>query len=94
MPSYCVTGATGFIAASLVKSLLLHGHSVRATVRHPDDEEKVGFLWDLEGAKERLRLYKADLLDEGSFDDAIDGVDGVFHTACPVVIPRDIDDVQ
>ncbi|KNA10778.1 hypothetical protein SOVF_141130 [Spinacia oleracea] len=94
MPTYCVTGATGFIAAYLVKALLHHGDIVRATVRDPDNEEKVGFLWELEGAKERLTLFKADLLIDGSFDDAINGVDGVFHTACPVFLPPDTDDFQ
>ncbi|CAI0455762.1 unnamed protein product [Linum tenue] len=47
------------------------------------DEDKVGFLWELEGAKERLKLVKADLLVPESFDDAVRGVDGVFHTASP-----------
>ncbi|WMV10558.1 hypothetical protein MTR67_003943 [Solanum verrucosum] len=97
MPEYCVTGGTGFIAAYLIKSLLLKGHIVRTTVRDPvsfaDNAEKVGFLWELEGAKERLKILKADLLVEGSFDDAIQGVDGVFHTASPVLVPYD-DNIQ
>lgn len=42
------------------------------------------FLWDMDGAKERLKLFKADLMEEGSFDEAVNGVDGVFHTASPV----------
>lgn len=50
---------------------------------------KVGFLWELNGAKERLKLIKADLMVEGSFDEAIQGVDGVFHTASPVLVPVD-----
>lgn len=58
-----------------------------------DNAEKVGFLWELEGAKERLKILKADLLVEGSFDDAIEGVDGVFHTASPVLVPYD-DNIQ
>lgn len=50
-----------------------------------DDPEKVEHLMALEGAKERLHLFKADLLEEGSFDSAIDGCYGVFHTASPVI---------
>lgn len=91
MPAeYCVTGGTGFIASYLIRELLRRGHTVRATVRNPDDESKVGWLWDLhEGARERLRLVKADLTVDGSFDQAVDGVDGVFHTASPVLVPYD-----
>ena len=39
---------------------------------------------ELEGAKERLTLYKAELLDYNSLFEAINGCDGVFHTASPV----------
>ncbi|XP_031740819.1 tetraketide alpha-pyrone reductase 2 isoform X2 [Cucumis sativus] len=88
MPEYCVTGGTGFIASYLVKTLLENGHHVRTTVRNPD-YGRVGFLWEFNGAKERLKIVKADLLEEGSFDEAIEGVDGVFHTASPVLVPYD-----
>ncbi|KAG6759640.1 hypothetical protein POTOM_036124 [Populus tomentosa] len=87
MPEYCVTGGTGFIAAYLVKSLLEKGHTVRVTVRDPGNVRKVGFLQEFNGAKERLKIFKADLLEEGSFDEAIQGVDGVFHIAAPVLVP-------
>ncbi|KAH9626822.1 hypothetical protein KSS87_002467 [Heliosperma pusillum] len=86
MGEYCVTGGTGFIASYLIKYLLQQGHTVRATVRDPENVEKVGFLLELEGAKERLKLFKADLMVEASFDAAINGVDGVFHTACPELL--------
>ncbi|PIN22552.1 Flavonol reductase/cinnamoyl-CoA reductase [Handroanthus impetiginosus] len=86
---YCVTGGTGFIAAYIIKSLLDKGHSVRTTVRDPENVEKVGYLWELNGAKERLKIMKADLMVEGSFDEAVEGVDGVFHTASPVLVAND-----
>ena len=54
-----------------------------------ENEEKVGFLWEMKGAKERLKIMKADLMEEGSFDEAIQGVDGVFHAAAPVLVPYD-----
>lgn len=81
----CVTGASGYLASWLVKRLLLSGYHVIGTVRDPGNEKKLGHLWRLEGAKERLQLMKADLMEEGSFDDAIMGCDGVFHTASPVL---------
>lgn len=49
------------------------------------NEKKVVHLWELEGAKERLELVEADLSKEGSFDNALIGCEGVFHTASPVI---------
>ncbi|KAM1363663.1 hypothetical protein ACFX15_028015 [Malus domestica] len=80
----CVTGASGYIASWLVKLLLQRGYTVKATVRDPSDPKKTEHLLSLDGAKERLHLFKADLLEEGSFDTAVDGCQGVFHTASPV----------
>ncbi|XP_019151060.1 PREDICTED: cinnamoyl-CoA reductase 1-like [Ipomoea nil] len=81
----CVTGASGFIASWLVKLLLHRGYTVHATVRNLKDPSKVTHLLALDGAKERLNLFEADLLEENSFDDAINnGCEGVFHTASPV----------
>ncbi|KAL6129728.1 hypothetical protein ACLB2K_073077 [Fragaria x ananassa] len=82
----CVTGASGFIASWLVKLLLQRGYTVKATVRDPNDQKKTEHLLSLEGAKERLHLFKADLLDEGSFDSVVDGCECVFHTASPVLL--------
>ncbi|KAK0578661.1 hypothetical protein LWI29_013962 [Acer saccharum] len=79
----CVTGAGGFIASWIVKLLLEKGYTVRGTVRNPDDPKNV-HLRELEGAKERLTLCKADLLDFESLKLAINGCHGVFHTASPV----------
>ncbi|KAA8540543.1 hypothetical protein F0562_024538 [Nyssa sinensis] len=79
----CVTGAGGFIASWIVKLLLQKGYTVRGTVRNPDDP-KNSHLRELEGAKKRLILCKADLLDYGSLREAINWCDGVFHTASPV----------
>lgn len=80
----CVTGATGYIASWIVKLLLERNYTVHATVRDPNDHTKVGHLLGLDGAQERLHLFKANLLEEGSFDSAISGCHGVFHTASPV----------
>ncbi|KAJ4978119.1 hypothetical protein NE237_008899 [Protea cynaroides] len=79
----CVTGASGYIASWLVKLLLAKGYTVKASVRDPNDPKKIDHLLALDGAKERLQLFKANLLEEGSFDSIIDGCEGVFHTASP-----------
>ncbi|XP_050387748.1 phenylacetaldehyde reductase-like [Argentina anserina] len=81
----CVTGASGFIASWLVKLLLQRGYTVKATVRDPNDQKKTKHLLSLDGAKERLHLFQADLIEEGSFDSIIDGCVCVFHTASPVI---------
>ncbi|XP_012065609.1 phenylacetaldehyde reductase isoform X1 [Jatropha curcas] len=78
-----VTGASGYIASWLVKLLLQRGYRVKASVRDPNDPKKIEHLLALDGAKERLQLFKADLLDEGSFDPVVKGCECVFHTASP-----------
>ncbi|XP_074314855.1 phenylacetaldehyde reductase-like [Silene latifolia] len=82
----CVTGASGYIASWIVKLLLHRGYVVHATVRSLNDPEKTEHLHGLDGAKERLHLFEANLLEEGSFDSAVDGCCGVFHTASPVLL--------
>ncbi|XP_024018638.1 cinnamoyl-CoA reductase 1 isoform X2 [Morus notabilis] len=86
----CITGAGGFIASWIVKLLLERGYTVKGTVRNPDDP-KNSHLRELEGAKERLILCKADLLDYESLKEAISGCHGVFHTACPISdVPEEV----
>ncbi|KAK4414244.1 Tetraketide alpha-pyrone reductase 1 [Sesamum alatum] len=81
----CVTGASGYIASWLVKLLLQRGYTVKATVRNLNDPKKILHLKALEGAQERLHLFQADLIEDGSFDSVLDGCEGVFHTASPVL---------
>ncbi|KAJ0439472.1 putative NAD-dependent epimerase/dehydratase, NAD(P)-binding domain superfamily [Helianthus annuus] len=88
----CVTGASGCIASWLVKLLLDRGYTVHATVRSIDDPNKTEHLLALDGAKERLSLFEANLTAEGSFDSAVNGCVCVFHTASPVLFS--VDDPQ
>lgn len=82
-----VTGGGGYIASWLIKCLLEEGFSVRASVRSLSDPKKIGHLSDLSTAHpNKLELFKADLLQPGSFDDAMNrngGCGVVFHTASP-----------
>lgn len=79
-----MTGASGYIGSWLVKRLLERGYHVRATVRDPGNEKKVKNLLELPNANTHLSLWKADLAEEGSYDDAIQGCEGVFHVATPM----------
>ncbi|KAH9323359.1 hypothetical protein KI387_017998, partial [Taxus chinensis] len=86
----CVTGAAGFMGSWLVKRLLEKGYTVHGTVRDPDNKAKVSHLLSLPGAEERLKLFRAELSEEGSFDAAVAGCDGVFHVATPTEFaPKD-----
>jgi nucleoside-diphosphate-sugar epimerase len=83
MKRVCVTGATGFFATHLVKALLERGYVVHGTVRSLTDSNKLAPLLALPHAAQRLKLFKADLLEKTSFHQSVDGCHTVFHTASP-----------
>ena len=88
----CVTGANGYIASHLIGLLLDAGYRVRGTVRDPSNMAKTAHLTaiaDERNAADRFELVAGDLLKSGSFDDAIAGCDGVFHTAAAVFFAAD-----
>ena len=81
----CVTGASGYVGCHVTRELLERGYRVRATVRDPGDASKTEHVRQLlPAAADRLELCGADLLEPGSFDDAIAGCEHVYHVASPV----------
>lgn len=82
-----VTGATGYVAGWIVKRLLEEGVTVHAAVRNPNDRSKVRHLDELAAKLPgTIRYFKADLLDQGSFAEAMAGCRIVFHTASPFTL--------
>jgi dihydroflavonol-4-reductase len=82
-----VTGATGYVAGWIVKRLLEEGLTVHAPVRTPSDPKKTGHLSELAARLPgKLRFFKADLLAEGSYAEAMVGCSVVFHTASPFTL--------
>lgn len=82
----CVTGASGFIALHLVGQLLEKGYMVVGTVRSQSDARKMAPLLDLQRkyGDARLRIQGGvDCLKAETFDAAVAGCVGVFHTASP-----------
>lgn len=79
-----VSGATGYVAGRLVEKLLNEGLTVHAAVRSPENKEKTKYLDDIAAKSPgTIKYFKADLLDEGSFDDAAKGCELIYHTASP-----------
>jgi len=78
-----VTGASGFIAAWIVQSLIDRGHSVVGTVRSSSKGE---YLKRLFGDKFSYVIVE-DIEQENAFDEAIKmNIDAVAHVASPVLL--------
>ena len=82
-----VTGATGYVAGWIVKRLLDEGLRVHAAVRDTSDPEKLKFLNELaQTSSGVIHYFKADLLQGGSYAEAMLGCELVFHTASPFTV--------
>lgn len=87
-----VTGAGGYIAGWIVRYLLEAGLTVRATVRNTARRDKMIHLTRLAASLPgNLRLFAADLLTPGDFEDAMLGCELVIHTASPFTLGRTAD---
>jgi NADH dehydrogenase len=74
-----VTGASGFIGQPLVRTLLAHGHRVRALVR------RAGEMTLLPGADVEV----GDLRDSGAVERAARGMDAIVHLAWATGVARE-----
>lgn len=82
-----VTGATGYVAGWVVKELLESGHVVHAAVRDPEATAKLQYLNALaEKYSGEIRYFKSDLLQPGSYEEAMKDCEIVYHTASPFTI--------
>jgi len=85
-----VTGASGYLASHVIKALYEKGgFKVRGTVRDPTATAKVAHLTE---QFPELELFKADLLEEGSFEECFRDCNIVIHCASP--FPSSVDNPQ
>ncbi|KAI0696533.1 NAD(P)-binding protein [Cytidiella melzeri] len=77
-----VSGANGYIAAWLIQKLLDQGYSVRGTVRSTKSLPHLQQLFKAYGDKLELVIVP-DITKAGAFDEAVQGIDAVAHTASP-----------
>ena len=90
-----VTGATGYIASWVIKNLLELGHTVHATVRDLNKKHSFAHLDKIAAETAgTLKLFKANLLEPHSFDEAMQGCEIVLHMASPFVVSNFKDAVK
>ncbi len=87
MKKILVTGATGYIAKHIILQLLQAGYAVRGSLRGSAKETALRdamtkALGQDPGA--RLEFAHLDLTLDDGWDTALQGVDGLFHTASPL----------
>ena len=85
---FLVTGGGGFIGSHLVERLLAEGHAVRVL-----DDFSTGRRRNLAFAARGapLEVIEGDLRDPKSVTGAVAGMDGIFHEAAMVSVPRSVE---
>ena len=80
-----ITGATGYVAGWVVKHFLEAGFKVHAAIRDADNEKKRHHLDQIaNNCDGKIKFFESDLLDEGSYSEAMEGCQIVVHTASPL----------
>ncbi|MFL2982895.1 MAG: NAD-dependent epimerase/dehydratase family protein [Candidatus Neomarinimicrobiota bacterium] len=82
-----VTGATGYIAGWVVKTLLENGFKVHAAIRDVKNIEKREHLDTIANESSgEIKYFESDLLDSGSYREAMIGCQLVMHIASPFLL--------
>lgn len=86
MTTYLVTGGAGFIGSHLATRLIADGHAVRIF-----DNLCTGSLDNLAHVAGRFTFFRGDLNERPLLDEAVGGVDVVFHQAALASVPRSVE---
>lgn len=85
MANYLVTGGAGFIGSHIATALVDRGDSVRVL-----DNLSTGTRANLEHLGDRVKLIEGDLLDRAKVEEAVSGVEVVYHQAALASVPRSV----
>lgn len=86
----CVTGGAGFIGGHLCDALLTLG--ARISIIDDLSNSDAGHIAHLiETAPDRVRFVQASILDPRALDEAMDGVQRVFHLAALGSVPKSVE---
>lgn len=89
MKTCLVTGGAGFIGSTLVRALLERGDTVRVL-----DNFSTGKHENLAPVASEIELFKGDIRDSERLEQALRGVDYVFHLAAFVSVPLSMEEPQ
>ena len=87
MPTSLVTGGGGFIGSHLVDALLARGDVVRVL-----DNFSTGKRENLQHNIEKIQLLTGDLRESEILNEAVQGVDYIFHQAAFISVPQSMED--
>ncbi|HCK40586.1 MAG TPA: LPS biosynthesis protein WbpP [Planctomycetaceae bacterium] len=85
MAKYLVTGGAGFIGSHIATALVHRGDKVRVL-----DNLSTGTPANLEHLKGQIEFVEGDLLDRPVLEEAMTGVEVVYHQAALASVPRSV----
>ncbi|MGE0078760.1 MAG: NAD-dependent epimerase/dehydratase family protein [Bacteroidales bacterium] len=82
-----ITGGSGYLGSWVVKGLLDKGYKLRVAVRSLGNKLHYSHLLEIAGSNaNNISFFEADLLNNGSYDNAAEGADAIIHMASPFTL--------
>jgi len=85
MRTFLVTGGAGFIGSHIAETLVRRGDRVRVL-----DNLSTGFEANMASFRDKIEFFQGDVTDVAVVDQAVKGVDCVFHEAALASVPASL----